>query len=52
MISVTYHPPQSSGAGRHMSQFELASPYSPAGDQPQAIDQLVEGLRRAERTRH
>ncbi|MDP5191863.1 DEAD/DEAH box helicase family protein, partial [Rheinheimera baltica] len=24
--------------------FELVSPYKPAGDQPQAIDKLVEGL--------
>src|SRR5580765_7685938 len=26
--------------------FELASNYSPAGDQPQAIDELVDGLQR------
>src|SRR4051812_22914305 len=30
---------------RTMSDFQLVSPYAPAGDQPQAIDQLVEGLR-------
>jgi excinuclease ABC subunit B len=28
-----------------MSTFQLAAPYSPAGDQPQAIAKLVEGLR-------
>ncbi|MFZ5478009.1 MAG: excinuclease ABC subunit UvrB [Myxococcota bacterium] len=31
-----------------MSQFKLASPHAPAGDQPEAIRQLVEGLRRGE----
>ncbi len=33
------------GAGRDMATFELASPFPPAGDQPQAIDQLVSGYR-------
>src|SRR3954449_10925204 len=28
-----------------MPQFQLEAPFAPAGDQPQAIDQLVEGLR-------
>ena len=28
-----------------MSQFQLVAPYQPAGDQPQAIEQLVAGLR-------
>src|SRR3954447_10270105 len=28
-----------------MAEFQLVSPYEPAGDQPRAIDQLVEGLR-------
>ena len=28
-----------------MSTFELVSPYAPAGDQPEAIDKLVQGLR-------
>jgi excinuclease ABC subunit B len=28
-----------------MAQFELASPYPPAGDQPEAIERLVNGLR-------
>jgi len=32
-----------------MSRFELVSDYQPAGDQPRAIEQLVEGLRRKER---
>ena len=28
-----------------MPDFQLVAPYKPAGDQPQAIDQLVQGLR-------
>src|SRR5271168_2692001 len=28
-----------------MAAFELVSPFQPAGDQPQAIEQLVDGLR-------
>ena len=28
-----------------MPAFELVSPFQPAGDQPQAIETLVEGLR-------
>ena len=28
-----------------ITQFELASEYAPTGDQPQAIDQLVEGVK-------
>ncbi|MFO0887789.1 MAG: excinuclease ABC subunit UvrB [Isosphaeraceae bacterium] len=28
-----------------MSEFQLVSPFPPAGDQPQAIEKLVEGLR-------
>lgn len=32
-----------------MPQFELVSPYSPAGDQPKAIEQLVAGLREGRR---
>ena len=28
-----------------MQHFQLVSDYSPAGDQPEAIRQLVEGLR-------
>lgn len=28
-----------------MEHFELVSPYQPTGDQPQAIDKLVAGLR-------
>ena len=27
------------------AKFELASPFRPAGDQPQAIEQLVQGFR-------
>jgi excinuclease ABC subunit B len=30
-------------------RFELASQYRPAGDQPQAIDALTEGVRAGER---
>jgi excinuclease ABC subunit B len=30
-------------------RFELVSPFSPAGDQPRAIDELVEGLERDDR---
>ncbi len=32
-----------------MNKFELVSNYSPTGDQPQAIDQLVEGLKRGDK---
>jgi excinuclease ABC subunit B len=32
-----------------MSQFELKAPFQPTGDQPQAIRQLVEGIRRGEK---
>jgi excinuclease ABC subunit B len=28
-----------------MAEFQLVAPYAPAGDQPQAIDKLTEGLR-------
>ena len=27
-----------------MSKFQLVSPFPPAGDQPQAIESLVDGL--------
>ncbi|PJF36425.1 MAG: excinuclease ABC subunit B, partial [Candidatus Thermofonsia Clade 1 bacterium] len=29
-----------------MPAFELVSPYQPTGDQPQAIEKLVEGIQR------
>ena len=32
-----------------MSDFRLVSPFTPQGDQPQAIRELVEGLERGER---
>lgn len=32
-----------------MDKFELVSSYNPSGDQPQAIDQLVEGLKNNEK---
>ena len=31
-----------------MATFQLTSPFEPTGDQPQAIDQLVEGVRRGD----
>ena len=31
-----------------MAEFQLVAPYQPAGDQPQAIEKLVEGLRRGQ----
>src|SRR5689334_21747781 len=32
-----------------MKKFEIQSDYQPAGDQPEAIRQLVEGVRRGDR---
>ena len=32
-----------------MNKFQLASNYKPSGDQPQAIKQLVDGLKRNEK---
>jgi len=32
-----------------MAEFEVVSPFRPAGDQPAAIDALVEGIRRGDR---
>jgi excinuclease ABC subunit B len=32
-----------------MNKFELTSSYQPAGDQPQAIDQLVEGIKNGDK---
>src|SRR5512147_1688749 len=32
-----------------MSDFRLHAPYQPMGDQPEAITQLVEGLRRGDK---
>lgn len=32
-----------------MDKFELVAPYSPAGDQPQAINTLVEGIKNGEK---
>lgn len=34
-----------------MDTFQLDSRFKPAGDQPEAIRQMVEGLRRGFRTR-
>lgn len=37
---------------RHDDQkFDLVSAYQPAGDQPQAIDKLVQGFQRGEKNR-
>ena len=33
-----------------MNEFHVVSPYEPQGDQPQAIDKLVEGLEDGLRT--
>ena len=33
-----------------MSEFKLTSPYQPTGDQPEAIRQLTEGLRRGDQS--
>ena len=32
-----------------MEKFKLVSPYSPTGDQPEAIDKLVEGIKRGDK---
>ncbi|MCS7257597.1 MAG: DEAD/DEAH box helicase family protein, partial [Thermomicrobium sp.] len=32
-----------------MTEFRLVTPFQPTGDQPQAIEKLVEGLRRGYR---
>lgn len=32
-----------------MNKFELVSNYKPTGDQPEAIDKLVEGLKRGDK---
>ncbi|MBO4261964.1 MAG: DEAD/DEAH box helicase family protein, partial [Clostridia bacterium] len=32
-----------------MSEFKLKSPFKPTGDQPQAIDSLVEGVKKGEK---
>ena len=34
-----------------MDHFELVSEYAPTGDQPQAIEQLVKGSRKATNAR-
>ncbi|MAJ60976.1 MAG: excinuclease ABC subunit B [bacterium TMED88] len=38
----------SAGVGRSEKPFELVSDYEPAGDQPEAIDQLVAGIERGD----
>ena len=32
-----------------MDKFKLVSPYKPSGDQPKAIEQLTEGVKRGDR---
>jgi excinuclease ABC subunit B len=43
-------PPSSppAGGGRGNAGFKLVSPYQPGGDQPKAIQELVDGLRRGD----
>ena len=41
-------PPDGSFVRFPDSPFELYQPYPPAGDQPEAIDKLVEGVRDGE----
>ena len=33
------------------NMFQLVAPFQPAGDQPQAIEKLVAGLRKAKKSR-
>ena len=40
---------EKSGGDDALEKFELVSPYSPAGDQPQAIDKLVQGVKNGEK---
>lgn len=35
-----------------MNEFKLVAPYTPQGDQPQAIQELVEGLNKELKNRH
>jgi len=52
IMEVTADATDSGGVGQFVrypdSPFELFQPYLPAGDQPQAIDKLVEGVRDGE----
>jgi excinuclease ABC subunit B len=52
IMEVTADATDSAGVGQFVrypdSPFELFQPYLPAGDQPQAIDKLVEGVRDGE----
>ena len=34
-----------------MNEFKLKAPYKPTGDQPQAIEKLVEGFKKATSSR-
>src|SRR5690348_6814487 len=43
---VSREPSRAKRIERSMAAFQLVSPFEPAGDQPQAIDRLVDGLRR------
>jgi excinuclease ABC subunit B len=40
--------PPAGGVGRGNAGFKLVSPYPPGGDQPKAIEELVDGLRRGD----
>ena len=51
-MAVPIRPRRSLGPGKaavHRAQFQLVSPFEPAGDQPQAIEQLLEGLNEEKR---
>ena len=42
-MCCNYNKQQRWGA-RRMERFELVSPFQPTGDQPRAIEQLVQGI--------
>jgi len=48
-ISLPARPPVRHGRAGARSAFKLASPFAPAGDQPQAIAELIRGVEGAER---
>ncbi len=35
-----------------MAEFKVEAPFQPTGDQPDAIAQLVEGIRNGQKNRH
>jgi excinuclease ABC subunit B len=50
-MSLSPSPPAAASRPTHQPsrRFELVSPFSPSGDQPRAIQELVEGLERGDR---